>query len=167
MTKIIWSKITGLPKDVLEKETEEVNTTSEAPIKKKVKEKKPFMAKKKPEESEIKKWLPDSGQGQLVVDIFERDNNIIVESTIAGINKEDIDITVESDLIVIRGERRQETEDETKNYYLQECFWGKFSRTLVLPYPVKSDKVKANLKNGILTVILPKTEDKDQNIEVE
>ena len=102
-----------------------------------------------------------------MVDIFERDNDIIVESTIAGINKEDIDITVESDLIVIRGERKQNTEDESKNYYLQECFWGKFSRTLVLPYPVKSDKVKANLKNGILTVILPKTEEKDQNIEVE
>ena len=111
----------------------------------------------KPTKTE-EKWPLAQREGQLVVDIYERDDFLIIESTIAGVRPQDIDVTVESDLIIIRGERKKEPKGEVR-YWYQECFWGKFSRTMVLPHPVKPEKVKASLKNGILTIILPKAEE--------
>ena len=110
-------------------------------------------------------WL--AVEGQLSIDLYEDGDNLIIKSTIAGVKAEDLDITVEPDLITIRGERKKE-EESTKNYFYQECFWGRFSRTLVLPYPIKPEATKASLKNGILTVILPKViENKSTNVEIE
>jgi len=105
----------------------------------------------KPEEG----WLEQDSQGQLSLDLYKEGDNLIIQSTIAGVEPDHLDISVEPDLITVRGARQRETEIKDKNYFYQECFWGKFSRTLVLPYPVQPDKVKAKLKNGILTIILP------------
>ncbi len=163
--KIFWTKISGLSGDVLKKDGEEVTVISEAPKKKKSKDKKELIQKRK-EEIKQEDWLPDYGQGQLVVDVYEKGDELIIESTIAGVSVDDIDITVEPDLIVIRGERKKKAGSKSRRYYYQECFWGKFSRTLVLPEPVKPEKVKASLKNGILIIILPKAEEKSQNIEI-
>lgn len=176
----IWSKITKLSEDVLSKTSEEVEIL---PIEKKEKkieskpikklEKKTEIAKpkedkdKKKEEVSPEQWLPGAVTGQLSIDLYDAGNSLILKSMVAGITPEAMDIIVEPDLITIKGERKQEEKIESKKYFYQECFWGKFSRTLVLPVPVKPEEVKANIKNGVLTVILPKAEEKKKNIEVE
>lgn len=105
-------------------------------------------------------------EGQLSVDVFQDKRNIIIRSTIAGVDPEDIDITFDNDMITIRGKRKKDTTVRDEDYFYQECYWGSFSRSIILPVEVQSDKIKATIKNGVLTIILPKSH-KDINIKVE
>jgi HSP20 family protein len=97
-------------------------------------------------------------EGQLAVDVFQTDNEIIIQSTIAGVRAEDLDITVQNDMVSIRGDRKGEIAEDPQNYFYQECYWGPFSRSIILPEEIRSDGVKAELKNGILTLRLPKAQ---------
>ena len=110
-------------------------------------------------------WLDENYEGQLSVDVYSTDKEIVIKSTIAGVQVEDIDISINNDMLTIRGERQQETEDKLQDYYYQECYWGGFSRSIILPVEVDSDKVAASLKNGVLTIRLPKVR-KTKNISV-
>ena len=101
-------------------------------------------------------WQNKNEEGQLSLDVFEKGKYIIIKSTIAGVKPEDLEININNDLITIRGERRLEEKSEIKNWLYQECFWGKFSRSIVLPVEVKVNQAKVSLKNGILTIVLPK-----------
>jgi len=101
-------------------------------------------------------WLNDSYDGQLSIDVYQTDKEIILKSTIAGVKPEDIDISINKDMVTIRGRRFQEDEVPEENYLYRECYWGGFSRSIILPTEIKADKIKASLKNGILKVILPK-----------
>ncbi|MCD6442265.1 Hsp20/alpha crystallin family protein [bacterium] len=160
-----WSKISGLNQELLNQEGEEVSIITATEELKAKKIKKP----RKKEKESTEEWLPEESQGQLSVDIYEEGDCLIIESMIAGVQAKDIDIITEPDLIVIRGSRsRAKEEKEDLNYYYQECFWGKFSRTLILPCPIKPNEVKANFKNGILKITLPKAEEVDgqKNIKV-
>jgi len=160
-----WSKISGLNKELLNQEGEEVSIITATEESKAKKIRKP----RKKEEKSAEDWLPEETQGQLSVDIYEDDDCLIIESMIAGVQAKDIDIITEPDLIVIRGTRsRIKQEKQDLNYYYQECFWGKFSRTLILPCPIKPNEVKANFKNGILKISLPKAEEinSQKNIKV-
>ncbi|MBI4092944.1 MAG: Hsp20/alpha crystallin family protein [Candidatus Kerfeldbacteria bacterium] len=103
-------------------------------------------------------WLTDNFEGQLAVDVYQTDENVVIQSTLAGVRVEDIDIAVNNDMVTIRGVRRREHEVKSENYFYQECYWGGFSRSIILPFDVKSEKVTAALKNGILTVVLPKAD---------
>lgn len=103
-------------------------------------------------------WLDKDYSGQLAVDVFETVDNFIIRAAIAGVTAEQIDITVNNDMVTIKGLRQVEEETEGAFLY-QECYWGGFSRTIILPLPVKSEQVKATLKNGILRVLLPKAEE--------
>lgn len=162
--KLSWEKISGLNKDILEKEGEEVEVFYQEKEKRKEKTKKFF--RKKEEVLPAEEWFFSANQGQLVVDIYEKENFLVIKSAVAGVNPKDIDISVEPDLVVIRGERKKE-EEKVKKYYYQECFWGRFSRTLVLPCPIKPEEVRANFKNGVLTVLLPKAGAESKKIEIE
>ena len=99
-------------------------------------------------------WL--SKHGELAVDVYETAKDIVVKSAVAGIKPQDIDISINHDVLTIRGKRHDDQTQDQKNYLFQECYWGNFSRTVVLPSEVESDKIKAILKNGILTVTIPK-----------
>lgn len=123
------------------------------------------IAKPKKQEGAQEQWIPGGVVGQLSVDVYDAGDSLVLVSTAAGINSEDIDVTVEPDLITIRGERKCE-EKNAKNYFHQECFWGKFSRTLVLPVPVRPDGVRANIKNGILTIYLAKAKEREKTVRV-
>jgi HSP20 family protein len=102
-------------------------------------------------------WLnPKYNEGQLAVDVYQTPDDIIIISTIAGVKPEDVDITVSGDMVTIRGERSQEEEVNTENYFHRECYWGKFSRSVILPMAVEADKIQANFKNGVLKIVLPK-----------
>jgi len=100
----------------------------------------------------------EDGEGQLTIDVYQTENDIIVKSTIAGVKPEDLDVSISNDMLTIHGERRQEEEISEKNYYYQECYWGGFSRSVILPVDVLADKIEASMKNGILTIRLPKAD---------
>lgn len=97
-------------------------------------------------------------EGQLTIDVYQNDNEIVIKSTIAGVKPEDLDVSINNDMVTIKGERKTEEQVSAENYYYQECYWGHFSRSIVLPVDVISDKAEASLKNGILTIKLPKAD---------
>jgi HSP20 family protein len=97
-----------------------------------------------------------SGEAQLSVDVFEDKSNIIIKSTVAGVNSENLEISISNDLLTIRGFREQDKEVDDSNYYCQECYWGAFSRSIILPCEVDQKKVDASITNGVLIIKLPK-----------
>ncbi len=97
-------------------------------------------------------------EGELAVDVYQTDDEIVIQSTIAGVKPEDLDIAVERDTVTIRGERSNGVTERAKNYFHQECYWGMFSRQIILPEEVSPGGAEASMKNGILTLRLPKTE---------
>ena len=106
-------------------------------------------------------WIDkENVEGQLSVDVFQTKENLIIKSTIAGVKSEEIDIAIENDMVTIRGQRKMEETIKDEDYFYQECYWGNFSRSIVLPMEVKADEADASLKNGVLTIILPKTKSK-------
>jgi HSP20 family protein len=102
-------------------------------------------------------WAGDS-EGQLTIDVYQTDNDIVIKSTIAGVKPEDLDVSINNDMVTIRGERKNDEKIEGENYYYQECYWGAFSRSVILPVEVLADKAEATMKNGILTLRLPKAD---------
>ncbi len=118
--------------------------------------------------NEPQDWLEAGYEGQLSVDVYQTEDNLIIKSTMAGVKPEDLDITINNDLVTIRGTRHQDKEIKPEDYFYQECYWGGFSRSVILPVEVKAEAAEANLKNGVLTLILPKAErGKSVSVEVE
>ena len=99
----------------------------------------------------------DGPVGQLTVDIYHTPNDIVVESAIAGAHPEDIDVVVATDSISIKGLRRRDPESPEAEYLHQECYWGKFTRSIILPEEVDPENASVKFKNGILSVRMPKT----------
>ena len=96
--------------------------------------------------------------GQLTIDVFETNSDFVVLSAIAGISAKNVDISVEKDMLIIKGQRQNPQDHKGKNYFYQECYWGPFSRKILLPENVDVSKIDAKLFNGILTVRFPKIE---------
>jgi HSP20 family protein len=100
-----------------------------------------------------------SQRGQVAVDIFEFDNYYIVKAPIAGVKLSDIDIEITDNVLTIRGERKQSDDIPQNQYYLQECYWGEFNRSITLPFNIDPKKVKATFnKECILKILIPKEE---------
>lgn len=112
------------------------------------------------EPAKEKSWFEEAEteEGQLTIDVYQTDQDIIIKSTIAGVKPEDIDISINNDMVTIRGRRSKDEQISAENYYYQELYWGMFSRSVILPVEVDPDRTKATIKNGILTVKLPKSE---------
>jgi len=113
-----------------------------------------------PEENESKAtqdWLPDS-EGQLTIDVYQTPTDIVIKSTIAGVSPDDLDITITNDMVTIKGKREKDEVISDGDYYYQECYWGAFSRSVILPVDVEAEKAEASMKNGILSLRLPKIE---------
>ncbi|PJC47388.1 MAG: heat-shock protein Hsp20 [Parcubacteria group bacterium CG_4_9_14_0_2_um_filter_35_11] len=100
----------------------------------------------------------ESEEGQLAVDVFQTDNEIVVQSTIAGVKASDLDITIQNDMVSIKGERKKLMELPKENYFYQECYWGPFSRSIILPEEINANEARAELKDGVLILHLPKSE---------
>ncbi|MFA6171235.1 MAG: Hsp20/alpha crystallin family protein [Patescibacteria group bacterium] len=102
-------------------------------------------------------WLGEEfDEGQLSIDVYQTPENIVVKSTIAGVKPQDIDISINNDMLTIRGRREMGETVREENYLFRECYWGNFSRSVILPVEVKAEKIEATLENGILTIVLPK-----------
>jgi len=107
----------------------------------------------KNKEEEEKKWLQP--EGQLAIDVYQTETELVIQSAIAGVRPENLDIFLERDVLTIKGVREKPFEEEG-DYFTQECYWGPFSREVILPVEIDPDRVTAQMKDGILTVRLPK-----------
>lgn len=98
----------------------------------------------------------DSVPGQLALDVYETREKLIVKARTAGVNKNDLDVSIADNTLTIRGTLSAGEESDVENYFLQECYWGEFSRSIALPIPVKEDEIEAVLKEGVLTIAFTK-----------
>ena len=109
-----------------------------------------------PSKEEAPDWFEP--EGELAVDVYQTDTEIIIQSTIAGVKAEDLDISIESDTVTISGERKNIVQDKGKNYFYQECFWGAFTREIILPEEIDGGRAEASMKDGVFTLRIPKIE---------
>jgi HSP20 family protein len=106
-------------------------------------------------------WLSDvepETEGQLAIDVYQNAKKIVIKSTIAGVKPEDLKISLHHDLLTIKGTREADRSIKEDDYLYRECYWGSFSRSVILPAEVDGRKVEAELENGVLTITLYKTE---------
>jgi len=123
---------------------------------------------KEPETYKNADWNPGETEGQLSIDVYQTPADIVIKSTIAGVKPEDLDIAITNDMVTVRGRRHPEENPTKDDYFYQECYWGPFSRSIILPVDVQSEKSLATLKNGVLTIKLPKSERiKTKKIEIQ
>lgn len=157
-----FERLTGA---INEEETKENNSLEELeeleetkPEKVEVTEKKP---KTKKSHSKATASIEDSNseeEGELLIDVYQTSDEIIIKSAIAGVKADDLNIEITNDRVIIKGTRSKDEDISPEDYYYQELYWGPFSKAIILPVEINPDKAKASLKNGILTIKLPKLE---------
>lgn len=103
-------------------------------------------------------WNDDEAvlPGQLAVDVYETKEKLVVKARTAGVNRGDLDVSIADNTLSIRGTLSAGNEDQVENYFVQECYWGEFSRSIALPVPVKEEEIEAVLKDGVLTISFTK-----------
>lgn len=116
----------------------------------------PIKEAPEPVKYEVGGWGRDDEEGQLTLDIYDDGGYFVVQTTVAGVRMEDLDITVTNDSVIVRGVRNRTQEVSDDRFYAKELYWGKFSRSVVLPEEVDGEKADASLKNGLLTIKIPK-----------
>ncbi|MDD3032497.1 MAG: Hsp20/alpha crystallin family protein [Candidatus Pacebacteria bacterium] len=121
----------------------------------------------KKEENQQIKFEENNEAGELVVDVYETEKEVVVESAIAGVTAEELDISLEQDILIIKGKRKDPAEaDKEKNYFVRECFFGPFEKEIILPKEVDTTQIKAKMKNGLLIIRLPKENGDSQRIQI-
>ena len=130
-------------------------------------EKKPEEKNEKAEKAEAKRDWKVS-EGQLAVDIYETEEDLVLQTAIAGVEADSLDISLEKDLLIVKGERKNPAKETKKNYFVEECYFGSFSREVILPREIDPSHTKASMEEGILTIRMPKIErDKKRKIVIE
>jgi HSP20 family protein len=109
-------------------------------------------------ETATNEWDEDDAvlPGQLAVDVFETKERLFVKARTAGVNKSDLDVSIADNTLSIHGTLSSGTDEVVENYFVQECYWGEFSRSIALPVPVKEEEIEAVLKDGVLTISFTK-----------
>ncbi len=100
--------------------------------------------------------LIEEAEGQLAIDVYQTPEAIIIESPIAGVSPDELDIAITNESLTIKGKRTRQEGVQRDDYIYQECYWGKFSRSVILPQEIDAEKADASIKNGVLTINLPK-----------
>ncbi|MEN3039908.1 MAG: Hsp20/alpha crystallin family protein, partial [Candidatus Kryptonium sp.] len=101
------------------------------------------------------------------VDVYETDRELVVKAELPGVKKENVEVSIRDNSLHIRGEKREEKEEKTETYHRVERFYGKFERVIPLPADVKIEEAKAEFKDGVLEVRVPKAETaKERKIEI-
>lgn len=126
-------------------------------FKKTIQEKK-SESKKTNREIELKKESWFEPEGELAIDVYQENGEIVIEAPVAGIRIEDLEVVIENDTIEIKGKREKTNQVKSENYLLKECYWGSFSRKAILPVEVDESKAEATIKKGVLTIRVPKIE---------
>jgi HSP20 family protein len=115
-----------------------------------------MFSKKRTEERDAELFDFTRTEGQLAVDVIETPDRVIIRSAIAGVSENDLHITINEDMVTIRGERSIASLPLDATIHYEECFWGAFSRSIILPCRIAPDDADASLLNGILTITLNK-----------
>jgi HSP20 family protein len=156
-----FEKLKGTKQEV----SVEEESVEEKPIIEKPKARVKKAEKAKPNNQERKELF--EAEGQLAIDLYQTDSEVVIQAPIAGVKKEDLDIMIENDVIVIKGRREEPEETEEKNYFYQECYWGPFSRQIIMPVEGDPSRAEATMKNGILTIRIPRIErEKKRKLEI-
>jgi HSP20 family protein len=144
---VVEGEVGELPKKKKTKKNEEKSGPREEVIKEEV---------PKTKKEKAKEWFEP--EGQLAIDVYQTDGDIFIQSAIAGVNPQDLDITIENDVVTIKGTREKPVDEAAlpKDYFYQECYWGPFSRQIILPAEVDGSRAEATMKEGILTIKIPK-----------
>jgi len=111
-------------------------------------------------QASITEWLDyeeSEEEGQLAIDVYQTAKKIVIKSTIAGAKPENLKISLHHDLLTIKGQRSAGENIKEEDYLYRECYWGSFSRSIILPAEVDGKRVEAELENGVLTITLYKT----------
>jgi len=115
-------------------------------------------AKEKEIQTNKEKWFKQ--EGELAVDVYQTEQDIVIRSAIAGIKSENIDISLENEEVIIKGDRKEPEEENIKNYFHKECYWGRFHKRIILPEEVDNSRAEANMEQGILFIRIPKIQKK-------
>lgn len=106
-------------------------------------------------EQEIENFAEEV-EGQLAVDVRETPDEFVIQSAVAGVDPEELDVSITSDAVHVSGRRESSEKGKEGSYIYQECYWGRFSRSVALSQEVDADRAAASIKNGVLTIHLPK-----------
>ena len=102
-------------------------------------------------------WMDETDtEGQLAIDAYQTEDAVIIKAPLAGVRPEELEISITDEVITIKGQRTHEETVAQEHYYAQECYWGGFTRSWLVPVAIEPDKGQAALKNGILTIVVPK-----------
>ncbi len=116
--------------------------------------------------SKEKSWT-NKKVGELAIDVYETEKNIIIQAPIAGVKKNDLEIVTEKDMIIIKGKRERPGKKEIKGFYSQECFYGDFRREVILPEETDPSRIEATMEEGVLMIEIPKIErEKRRKIDI-
>ena len=111
--------------------------------------------------------MENDEEGELAMDVYQTPDDIIVQAIVAGVKPEDVDVAITRDAITVKGRRQDVRKIENEDFYYQELYWGYFGRTISLPQEIDVDAAEASIKNGILTVKLPRLDkDRKQKLKV-
>jgi HSP20 family protein len=109
-----------------------------------------------------------SGQWAPAIDVYDSRDSILVKADLPGLKKEEIEVSIQNDNLIVKGEKKRNEEIKEENYYRTERFCGSFLRTIPLPCEVDASRVQANYKEGVLELILPKSEEaKPKKIKID
>lgn len=103
-------------------------------------------------------WMDEAAdfEGQLAIDAYQTEDEVIIRAPLAGVLPEDLEISITDEVVTIKGQRQSQETITQENFFAQECYWGSFTRSWLVPIGIEPDKAQANLKNGILTIRIPK-----------
>ncbi len=106
---------------------------------------------------ETENWMNNAAEeGELTVDVYQNQNEIVIKTMVAGVKPEDLDVSISRDMVTIKGKRENERTIADDDYFHKELYWGSFSRTIVLPQEIDVDAAEAIEKHGLLILRLPK-----------
>ena len=109
-------------------------------------------------------WMEEENEeAELSVDVYQTATDIIIQTMVAGVKPEDLELSIARDTITIRGEREESRNIDEDNYFVKELYWGKFSRTIMLPAEVEPEEVEATERHGLLTVKIRKVDKEKKN----
>jgi len=113
-------------------------------------------------------WMEEENEElELTVDVYQTPTDIILQTMIAGVKPDDLELTIARDIITIKGKREENRNIDEENYFIKELYWGNFSRTVLLPQEVEPEEVEATEKHGLLTIRIQKVDkEKRNNIKI-
>ena len=114
----------------------------------------------KESDDEDEGWTEESSDGQLTIDVYQTPTEIVLQTIVAGVKPEDLEITINREMVTVRGKREQTKTVGDDNYFFQELYWGSFSRSVVLPEEIDVEEAEATEQHGLLTIRLPKIDKK-------